>query len=269
MGEARSRRRRHSQILDDDPDCIYCGGKNNGVTVEHMPPRLMFRLSQRPRGLEFPACRECNAGTSKLDVIAAFMARTFPGIATEQDGAEWDRVFHEVERISPDLLREMWIPPEMQALYLSGIDGPTNELAALRANGPILSSFMQAFAAKVGFALHHHYTGAIVPSSGHVQVRWFTSQDLITNALPSEFSALAEPSYLMQGKLTSKGLFEYERVEFHQFKPAHLYLAKFREAFAVAAFVGAEQMDVPFEIGELATFRPGELIGALRDRIID
>ena len=68
------------------------GGKSAPTTIDHMPPRLMFRMSQRPNGLIFPSCFACNNGTSKLDVVAAYMARTFPGISNGVEEHEWEKL---------------------------------------------------------------------------------------------------------------------------------------------------------------------------------
>src|SRR5690606_32679090 len=167
-GEARQKRKRHSEILQAAQGCIYCAGQRRAAQIDHMPPRMMFQLSQRPKGLEFPSCGQCNQGTSRLDVVASFMARTFPGIADPAESTEWEKVMKEVDRVAPGLLQEMWIPPnEMrQALWSEGIF--EQRFAAFRADGPILGAHMQAFAAKIGFALHYEATGSYVPMEGRV-----------------------------------------------------------------------------------------------------
>lgn len=229
----------------------------------------MFRLSQRPKGLEFPSCGPCNQGTSRLDVVAAFMARTFPGIATDADSAEWERVMKEAQRVAPDLLREMWMPPQEMRRMMADEGIFDQELAAFKADGPILSAHMQAFAAKIGFALHYEATGSFVPPNGRVQVRWFTSAEVHGGRLPpSLLSSIGAPLTMQQGKITSDGNFEYGWGSFTVKPDVPIYYARVREAFAVAAFVVIEEASLPFPEGQLATFAPGDLVVPLSDRIM-
>lgn len=185
IGEAKSKRGRHAKVLQAAQGCVYCAGRGPAEQIDHMPPRMLFRLNQRPKGLEFPSCGPCNQGTSRLDVVAAFMARTFPGIATTADSDEWEKVMKEAQRVAPALLHEMWMPPQQmrQMMASEGIFDP--ELAAFRADGPILSAHMQAFGAKIGFALHYEATGSYVPPEGRVQVRWFASAEVYGGRLPT------------------------------------------------------------------------------------
>jgi hypothetical protein len=71
MGEASTRRRAHDALLQAHPWCIYCGAPAD--SVEHMPPIIMFRGRQRPKGLEFPSCLACNNGTSHSDLVASLL----------------------------------------------------------------------------------------------------------------------------------------------------------------------------------------------------
>ena len=233
-----------------------------------MPPRMLFQLSQRPKGLEFPSCGPCNQGTSRLDVVASVMARTFPGIATSADSAEWDRVMKEVHRVAPDLLREMWMPPhEMhKAMWREGVFD--RDIAAFRADGPIMGAHMQAFAAKIGFALHYEATGDFVPPEGRVQVRWLTSSEVYGGRLPpSLLASIGAPRIMRQGKITSHGDFEYGWGSYTERPDVPIYYARVREAFAVAAFVVPDEGSLPFPDGELATFAPEDLVVPPTDRI--
>ena len=78
MGEGKARRRAHERLLADHPVCIYCAGTNPASTIEHMPPIIMFNQRQRPKGLEFPTCKECNNGTRLTDLVASLLGRVYP-----------------------------------------------------------------------------------------------------------------------------------------------------------------------------------------------
>lgn len=260
MGEANRKHRRFADIIKNADGCVYCAASSPAEQIDHMPPRAMFRMHQRPKGLEFPSCAACNRGTSRLNVVATFMARTFPGIASEADSAEWDKVMGEINRVAPGLLTEMVVPPQqMEAmLKMEGVTDP--KLADFRADGPILSAHMQAFAAKVGFALHFEATEQVVPQGGRVQVRWFTSGEIVGERLPeSLFSGIGPVKFLKQGRITSELTFEYGWGEFDGNRSVRLYYAKVREAFVASAFVVDDASMLPFPEGALATFAPGDL----------
>ena len=233
MGEAKQKRRRHAALLDSAAGCIYCACKSAAVEVDHMPPRLMFRMTQRPKGLEFPSCTACNRQTSRLDVVAAFMTRTYPGIGEtspgvpdERDSAEWDRVMAEVFRVAPDVMKEVYIPHRHQRplMKIYDVSDPEEKKALFRANGPVLSAHMQAFSAKVGFALHYEFKGEPVPTEGLVQVRWFTSQEIENGLVPkSLYETIGVPRFLKQGKVTSDGTFLYGGGVYQNNKEIDLY----------------------------------------------
>lgn len=268
LGEATQKRQRHSKVLQAAKGCIYCAGRRPAEQIDHMPPRMMFRLSQRPKGLEFPSCGPCNQGTSRVDVVASFMARTFPGIADSAEDEEWARLMNEVKRVAPDLLREMWMSPQEMRLVMLREGIFDQNLAAFRADGPILGAHMQTFAAKIGFALHYEATGDFVPSEGRVQVRWFTSSEVYGGRLPpSLLASIGEPRIMRQGKITSRGDFEYGWGYYSERPDVPIYYARIRDAFAVAAFVALNEGLLPFPEGELATFAPGDLVMSPTDRI--
>ena len=268
MGESNAKRRSHAAILEKAKGCIYCAEKSPATQIDHMPPRSMFRMQQRPKGLEFPSCAACNQGTSRLDVVATFMARTYPGIDNEADSAEWDKVLKEVTRVAPKIVKEMWMPePEMRTL-MQAHDIYGEKLAAFRADGPVLSAHMQAYAAKIGFALHYEYHQVSVPESGRVQVRWFTSHEVVSGHLPDSLTQNIGPvDYLRQGKITSEFTFEYGHGKFEGRPEIDLYYAKVRDSFVAASFVVCNDEHLPFMDGDLATFSPGDLKEEPYDRI--
>jgi hypothetical protein len=45
--------------------CVFCGGTETATTIEHCPPRMMFRGKQRPNDLVFSSCKCCNSGTRR------------------------------------------------------------------------------------------------------------------------------------------------------------------------------------------------------------
>ncbi|MDB5529006.1 MAG: hypothetical protein JWR51_2109 [Devosia sp.] len=258
MGEAKKKARRHAAILNAESACIYCGGENLATTIDHMPPRVLFRSSQRPKGLEFPSCRACNLGTSAADLVAALFARTFPGIENERDDQEWARLMREVSRMVPGLIEEMYLSErDMNAVRLE-LSLAENE-AVFFAGGPIAWAHMTAFGAKAGFALYHEITGQIVSPQGGVQVRWFTNEEMLSGEAPEILLARnGAYQFTAQGKITSKFEFEYKVAE-AEYAPGVMLLAiKSRSAFAHAIFVASDAKALPFLEADLAIFRPGD-----------
>lgn len=85
MGQKAARRAR---FFAEHPYCIFCGGGVPATTIEHCPPRGMFRERAWPDGFEFPACAACNKGSSDADLLVAFLKRCAdPGDTVEATGA--------------------------------------------------------------------------------------------------------------------------------------------------------------------------------------
>jgi 5-methylcytosine-specific restriction endonuclease McrA len=109
MSESKQRRRRHQHILKGNPTCIYCGGVSPATTVEHMPPRVIFWGKDRPKGLEFPSCEQCNNSTRLSDQVAGLMSRIYPDSANPEHGEEVRRLLRAISNNCPGLLEEMKI----------------------------------------------------------------------------------------------------------------------------------------------------------------
>ncbi|WP_157994945.1 hypothetical protein [Paracoccus tegillarcae] len=173
----------------------------------------------------------------------------------------------EVHRVAPDLLREMWIPPhEMrQAMWSEGIFD--RNFAAFRADGPIMGAYMQAFAAKIGFALHYEATGNFVPRRAECRCDGSQARRCMAVVCPQPIRQYWDARIMQQGKITSQGNFEYGWGTYLESPDVPLYYARVREAFAAAAFVVLDEGSLPFPEGELATFAPGDLVMPLSDRI--
>jgi hypothetical protein len=165
----------------------------------------------------------------------------------------------------------MYIPPSLQAPLLAAYQVPEpSARAVLRANGPVLSAHMQAFAAKVGFALHYEFTGTFVPIGGRVQVRWFTNEEMLNGRVPQNlYSSVGTPLILRQGRITSADVFEYGYGVYEEQTEIKLFFARLRQAVEIAAFVVDDAAKLPFPEGVLATFMPGDLQGDPVDRIKD
>jgi hypothetical protein len=234
MGESKRRGKLRDRILQACPFCIYCGGTVAASTIDHMPPRIMFRGKLRPQGLEFSACEPCNQGTKRADIVAALIGRGNGTSESEKD--ELKKVFRSISNNIPGLLEEMHIGRAGQKLARKSI--PTEvDGGILRVDGPLVSAHMQTFAEKIGFALFYEITKTIVPPEGGVAARWFSNVDVFQGKYPrEEISRIVGPSAtLRQGTKEVSDQFNYA-YGLSEDKSIGAFLVSFRKSFAVVAF---------------------------------
>src|SRR5215208_2674556 len=96
VGEAQAKKLSHKQLLQRFSYCVYCGGVEQATSVDHMPPRMMFRGKFRPSGLEFPACDGCNQGTKHADLVASLLGRLYPDCGTELGANDFRKILSAV-----------------------------------------------------------------------------------------------------------------------------------------------------------------------------
>jgi len=259
VGEASIKKRAHAQLLRSFPWCIYCGGIEAAVTIEHMPPVVMFRGRQRPKGLEFPSCKGCNNGTGDSDLVASLVGRLLPDGTTNLEAQEFKSLLIAVGNNVPGLIEEMEIDPARQKLARKNYPIPEGG-GVLRADGPILTKHMRVFGAKLGFALHFESTRSAVPPSGGVQSMWFSNAQAATRQIPERlFEMLPSPRTLEQGVREVSDQFQYAWALTPE-REHSLFYASFRQSFAIAAVTAIDR--ATFMIRHAAKFPivvPGSL----------
>lgn len=178
MGEAKRKQRK---MLEAGHACLFCGGQRLATTEEHCPPRSLFKGRHWPEGFVFPACEDCNGGTSDDDLWVAFLANL------EDDPERFEQgrgLLFQLKRQDAPSLRQMFNVPTLQArrvarrLRLEREPGRTyKELgvvnvprAAHRAVGTL--------AGKLSKAMYHRATGRVFPTDGGVMFHWFTNAQL-------------------------------------------------------------------------------------------
>lgn len=107
MSESRAKKKAHSRVLETCPTCIYCGGVVPAASIDHVPPRAMFRGKRRPKGLEFASCKSCNEGSARADLVASLLSRVAPDARDEEETAELKKLLSGVSNNVPGLLEEM------------------------------------------------------------------------------------------------------------------------------------------------------------------
>jgi len=259
MGASSRRKRAHSAVLETYPWCIYCGGDVAATTIDHVPPRIMFRARIRPKGLEFPSCRQCNEGTGHADLVAAVIGRSYPDAKTGAEREELKSLFSSINNNIPDLLQEMHLGEAGQKLAREQLSVPVGG-GVLRVNGPLVSSHMQTFAIKMGFALYYEVTKQAVPKGGGVAARWFSNYERLEGKFPqSVFDHLLPPNTLRQGKFEVSDQFGYQwRIA--EKNRMGMFFAYFRQSFAVVAFVATDKSLLEADTRHpMRIFTPGEI----------
>jgi hypothetical protein len=99
VGEAK---RKKGKLIGAGSPCIFCGGQRVATTQEHCPPRALFREKKWPEGYVFPACEECNWGTSDDDLMVAFLAHL------TKAGNKGAGLMHQVNRQFPGFIDGMF-----------------------------------------------------------------------------------------------------------------------------------------------------------------
>lgn len=188
----------------------------------------MFRGKQRPHELVFPSCERCNSETRRSDLVASLVGRVYPE-GTDLDRTDLRKVLQAVANNIPGLLQEMMLSDAEQAAAKMPLGW------ALRANGPILTSHILAFGAKLGLALHFELHKRAVPISGGVLPIWFSNVQAARGEIPGNLLAmLPAPRTMKQGKQHVGDQFQYSWTTTDD--PDHtLVYAVFRQSFAIAA----------------------------------
>ncbi|MER8672199.1 hypothetical protein NKH45_34945 [Mesorhizobium sp. M1156] len=240
------------RLRSKQPFCIYCAGSARGDDIDHVPPRGLFDEKWRPKGGEVTSCKECHEGTRDMDAVAAFASRFMPNPTTAEQHDAIKRSIKSVFRNYPNLIAELGRPKE-DSRYVEGG-------GVLAANGPIMSSVMTTFAARMGFALHHWVTGEIIGSAGGVFARWYSNYERFQGRLPEAFLEILGADYtLSQGRKNVGDQFSFSFIKGVELGVTG-YWATFRQSFAIMAFVSqnmAELSDAPHHLVRRPAFLKG------------
>jgi hypothetical protein len=202
MGEAKRRSRHRSEILASEERCIYCA--NPPTTIEHMPPKAMFRKRLRLSGLEFACCEECNSGTRATDIVAAFFSR----MSTTNDMEDW-RVKEAynfaggVAQLAPGVVREIFGRTHGRQWFVQP-SGLVERVRVIQADGPVVKAMLTVFAAKLGMAFYREHVGSPLPLCGGVYTQFYLNQGLADADASRILEIMPVHDTLKQGRQHSK-----------------------------------------------------------------
>lgn len=217
--------------------CCYCGGDAKAETIDHIPARITFRGKHRPKGLEVPACKNCNQRTKIIDLIPAMMCRIDPHNFNDQDNADLAKILKAIGNNDASMLAELQRVSRRQKRSFDQLKAPDTYAGVLNASGPRTGLYMKKFGLKLGLALHYYTTGIVVPKIGGVAVQWYTNANLVDGSFPYEIADVLDgPRTLRQGKWHVSDEFTVSSKS-TECKNGAVYLSIFRGAFAIYSFV--------------------------------
>ncbi|WP_281984006.1 hypothetical protein [Thalassorhabdomicrobium marinisediminis] len=184
------------KLLEKQPNCCFCGGKAKATTIEHAPPKVFFRNKQRPAGLEFPACRRCNNGSSQQDQVASYFSVTSGLVEESKETA--NKLLQGIANNTPDVLKLLSHRSEERMI----VRGESQNMVIANIHPNLRRKWINLWVAKQAFALWYHHTGEIIDQNGLVSVNWITNHALMQRGLPEELLNLAvSEGSLEQGKI--------------------------------------------------------------------
>jgi hypothetical protein len=205
VGEARIKSRGRQEILSSHPRCIYCPTPH-ASTLEHMPPRGLFKDKQRPSGWEFPACSDCNEGSRGADAVAQMLSLIQP---FEEGGWQFDRmkkVLPSARKQAPRAYQEISSNEKAKPLWVKK-RGLLMDVVEVTADGPSTVAHLDAFAGKMALAVFAELTGRPIELDGTLFTQWYLNVGLSQEAYHAHLSILPNFAKLQQGKKTSDGQF--------------------------------------------------------------
>ena len=160
--------------------CIFCGGTVAANTVEHCPPRGMFRDRVWPEGFEFPACTACNGGTANEDLMIAFLARLSGG--DQETLSKGAGLMRDVHRRFPGLLASMFrrttpiqARTDARRFGLRPKPGQTYQELGIVDIPEAMHESVAVLAGKLTKGIFYQKAGTAFPSEGGILFRWFTN----------------------------------------------------------------------------------------------
>jgi hypothetical protein len=163
-----------TKFLDRHPLCCFCGGDRPAATIDHQPARIVFPDKRRPKGLEFPACENCNRQTSPDEALLAFVCR-FTGSQRSTAVHDFHRlrnIVSSVNRAFPGLFermkgRRIWA-------YERGI---LVRKGAIDVNQPEVHLSLCRIGAKLALAIYYQLRSLPAVSGCQINTQWTHSQN--------------------------------------------------------------------------------------------
>jgi hypothetical protein len=252
MGQAKDRLRK---ALQKQPFCIFCGGGTPAVSIDHCPPKSIFD-GFRPKGLEFPQCRECQEGTRPIDLIIGMMSRIYPDPTTEAGRAASRNAIRGLINNHPDLAQVFVVGQKPPSIYKGGTAYP------IRLDSDRLDRVVRAFGARLAAGLYFDLIGKPIPPDWPIVVDWKTNFMLDQDQQLDELlRTIGAPRTLVMGKLAVPEAFRYWSGVPPDAPDQLIAFAAFRESFGVTMIVMLPRQVEGYSRDNRVLFFPGFLKG--------
>lgn len=205
MGEEKQKSRRRQEILSSHPRCIYCPN-TDASTIEHMPPRGLFKDKDRPSGWEFPTCSDCNEGSRGADAVAQMLSLIHPFDEKGWKIKQMKRVLPSVIKQAPRVYQEIASIEKAKSRYVNS-RGLLRNVVEIKANGSVTAAHLDAFAGKIALAVFAELMGRPIELDGTLYTQWYLNGGLNEETYHAHLSILPKFSQLQQGKKTSADQF--------------------------------------------------------------
>lgn len=194
MGQRKSATQR---LVEAHPWCCFCGGSVAATTLDHQPPAILFPSKDRPRGMEFPACSQCNQQTRHDEALVALLAR-ITGEARFPEGSNdpaLEKVVRAVRTGFPSIASEIFKRRfQMKGQLLTPL--PTVDMGH-----PQVRLSLSRVAAKLALATYYQHNEEIAPES--VRINTFADHNRRspenTARVQTIISSMPHEQYLKQG----------------------------------------------------------------------
>lgn len=147
-------------------------------------------------------------------------------------------VFHEMQPTASQLReagRKYGIRPASGQLL--------RELPLLSGRGPLVNAAIANVGRKLACALYYRHTNTIVPSNAEIAIRWYSNLQISNDEIPRELGDLLKNFPTLRRANTNLQAQFYYRWAVSDTAKMYAFLALFREAFAVLAFVNASEQN--------------------------
>lgn len=201
MGEAKQRSLSRAQIMADAKRCVYCSSITLS-TIEHMPPRGVFKDKDRPSGWEFACCSRCNEGSRGADAVGQLMALIEPVTENEWKLIQMRKALSGVRSHAPRVAIELGLEDKARSVFFNrkGLLHPAIELEA---DGPATAAHLDVFAAKMAMASFATYVGRPLGMEGTIYTQWFLNQGISQEGYHATLSIMPLFGQLEQGRKVS------------------------------------------------------------------
>jgi hypothetical protein len=271
MSESKLKLSATKTLIEQYPDCCFCGSLPRATTREHMPPKALFDASHRPDKLIMPACGECNHGTKIADLTASILSRWHMDL-NDRQRQDHQRLVGGVRNNNPELIDE-WISLSLldrlkakRHLREQGVPVPAN--AGLASIGPLTIRQMNLFSHKVVLGLYFEHFRKPIPNAGRLCAYWRTKEDMFRGGVPPMLlEMMKQYGTLEQGKWNVREVFEY-RFELNEKEGLFACLARLRGSLFITGFAVEDAKVIAHDDGP-DWIVPSDLLQMLNDPLFE